>query len=54
MHLQSMHMHVKARVIAAAGLLITLTGLRTRRGQEGVVVATSLPEQQPQRVAVGD
>ncbi|MFP1624665.1 MFS transporter [Streptomyces sp. 5K101] len=42
--------------IAAAGLLITLTGLRaTRRAAgESMVVATSVPAAEPERVKVGD
>ncbi|MEV6396764.1 MFS transporter [Streptomyces sp. NPDC051907] len=47
---------VVVTAIAAAGLLITLTGLRTRPAAQSVVVAKSAPEaaEEPQRVAVGD
>ncbi|MER7660291.1 MULTISPECIES: hypothetical protein [unclassified Streptomyces] len=41
-------------VVAAAGLLITLSGLRTRRPGGGVLVATSVPRTEPEGVAVGD
>jgi hypothetical protein len=40
--------------IAVVGLLLTLTGLRTRRSRESVLVAKSVPEAEPERVAVGD
>ncbi|WP_274555256.1 MFS transporter [Streptomyces spiramyceticus] len=49
---------VVVTVIALVGLLITLTGLRTRRRQETVVLAKSVPvtaeEAEPERVGVRD
>ena len=48
---------VVVTAIAAAGLLITLTGLRTRRAAPSVLVAKSVPEagsEEPERVTVGD
>ncbi|MBT2508463.1 MFS transporter [Streptomyces sp. ISL-98] len=49
---------VVVTVIALVGLLITLTGLRTRRRQETVVLAKSIPvaaeEAEPERVGVRD
>lgn len=40
--------------IAVAGLLLTLTGLRTRRTAQSVVVVKSVQQPEPERVAVGD
>ncbi|MFF8845560.1 MFS transporter [Streptomyces sp. NPDC015127] len=46
---------VVVTAIAAVGLLITLTGLRTRRAvRKPVVVATSVPAAERERVKVGD